>query len=104
MSKNQSLHKKYSKYYSQNQKILKKLQKALKGNNNEAATALQAQLDNFEKEFQIVRNDKVRYLSELNEKDSKKLHQLSEQYDALSIERSKWMEKANLRVAPDGKL
>ncbi|MGI6769694.1 MAG: ABC transporter permease subunit [Bacilli bacterium] len=104
MSKNQSLHKKYSKYYSQNQKILKKLQKALKGNNNEAATALQAQLDNFEKEFQIVRNDKVRYLSELNEKASKKLHQLSEQYDALSIERSKWMEKANLRVAPDGKL
>ena len=65
------MHKKYSKYYSQNQKILKKLQKALKGNNNEAATALQAQLDNFEKEFQIVRNDKVRYLSELNEKIQK---------------------------------
>lgn len=98
------MHKKYAKLYAKRQKLEKKLLKAENKNDNDSVLALSSQIDNLEKEFSEVRNDKVRFLTELNDQDNKKLQTLSEQYDVLSQERSKWMEKANLRIAPDGKL
>jgi ABC-type sugar transport system permease subunit len=102
--KQSSLHKKYAKLYAKRQKLEKKLLKAENKNDNDSVLALSSQIDNLEKEFSEVRNDKVRFLTELNDQDKKKLQTLSEQYDVLSQERRKWMEKANLRIAPDGKL